>query len=288
MLDGEGGDEVFGFSPYLLADRLRHGRPRAALRLAGQWPGRRGVASGAAVRERVIEYGIRGALPPAAHLITRRMRGLEAYAPSWLRRPLARAWLESSESSFAWKRLDGPRWWAHLAAGITRGTGPAAAYEQARRRAGLAGIESSHPLVDVDLVELMLGVDPLVAFEPRHSRPLLREAVVGQLPDPVRLRPAKSYFDSVFHEGLAAIDLPLARRLLDPRDAELSAYLDVQALNRELFEGEVKPSEAWALSLWRCLTAECWLRHQADPEVCERLGMEASAAEISIEFRTFS
>ena len=38
-LDGEGGDEMFGLSPYLLADYLRHGRVRGALRLLNRIPG---------------------------------------------------------------------------------------------------------------------------------------------------------------------------------------------------------------------------------------------------------
>ena len=39
MLDGEGGDELFGQPRYLLADRVRAGRPLAAWRLARRFPG---------------------------------------------------------------------------------------------------------------------------------------------------------------------------------------------------------------------------------------------------------
>ena len=39
LLDGEGGDEVLGCAPYLIADRLRRGRLRAATRLARSLPG---------------------------------------------------------------------------------------------------------------------------------------------------------------------------------------------------------------------------------------------------------
>jgi asparagine synthase (glutamine-hydrolysing) len=285
MLDGEGGDEVFGFSPYLLSDHLRHGRLDRALGLAARWPGSGGHSSRDVLLYRIREFGVRGALPPAAHLAARRLRGLPAYAAPWLERRLARRWLESSRSAFAWKELDGPRWWAYLAGTVTRGIGPAAVYEQARRRAATAGICSSHPLVDVDLIELVLGLDPELAYDPRHSRPLLREALAGELPDSVRLRPFKSYFDSVFHQALAGPDRPLARRLLDPAQAELSAYVDLAALDRELFDPAVKPSEAWALRLWRCLMAECWLRQQSDPEVCRRLSVEATPAQLTVEHR---
>src|SRR5579872_2299977 len=278
MLDGEGGDEVFGFSPYLLADRLRAGRLAAAVELAGRWPGGPGY-----VRDRLLRYGVRGALPAGAHLLARRFRGLGSYAPPWLDRRLAARWLESSRAAFDWKGLDGPRWWAYLVSGITRGIGPAAVYEQARRRAAAAGIESRHPLVDVDLIELVLSLDPELAFDPRHSRPLLREAMAGTLPEPVRLRSGKSYFDSVFHRALAEIDLPLARRLLDPTRAELAAYVNLVALTRQLFDVAARPTESWALTLWRLVTAECWLRQQSDPDVCTKLRVEATPAEVSIE-----
>lgn len=278
MLDGEGGDEVFGFSPYLIADRLRHGRLAAAIGLARRWPGGPGH-----VRDRLLRYGVRGMLPSCAHLFARRLRGLDSYAPPWLDRRLAATWLESSRAAFEWKELDGPRWWAYLTSGITRGIGPAAVYEQARRRAAGAGIQSRHPLVDVDLIQLVLRLDPALAFDARHSRPLLREAMNGALPDRVRLRPGKSYFDSVFHRALAEIDLPLARRLLDPTRAELAAYVNLAALNRQLFDAAARPTESWALTLWRLLTAECWLRQQSDPDVCTKLRVEATPAELSIE-----
>jgi len=38
LLDGQGGDELFGFSPYLVADRVRHGRLLSSLRLARSFP----------------------------------------------------------------------------------------------------------------------------------------------------------------------------------------------------------------------------------------------------------
>ena len=282
MLDGEGGDEVFGFSPYLVADRLRRGQVASAIRLVKRWPGWEGRVPRDVLIDRMRAYGLRGALPPAAHLLARRLKSVDAYAPAWLDRRLAREWLDTS-LPFDWKHVDGPRWWAYLSNMLTQGIGPAAAFEQARRRAAGSGIQSRHPLVDVDLIELVLGLDPALAFEPRHNRPLLREALAGALPDRVRLRRSKSDFDSVFHEGLALTDVSLARQLLEPGRAELSAYVDLPTLNRQLFDSDAIGSQSWALALWRALTAECWLRAQSDPEVCRRLSREATPAQLSIE-----
>ena len=38
ILDGEGGDELFGCSQYLIADRLRRGNVRGAIELARRLP----------------------------------------------------------------------------------------------------------------------------------------------------------------------------------------------------------------------------------------------------------
>ena len=267
MLDGEGGDEVFGFSPFLLADRLRHGRALSALGLAARWPGARTPPPREVIVGRLRGFGARGALPPAGHRLMRTVRSLDTYAPGWLPRPLARAWLDTECSPFAFKRTGYPRWWAYQVDAITRGAGPSAVFEQARRRAALAGMEARHPLVDVDLVQLMLSYDPELAFDVRYSRPLLRDALSGLLDDAVRLRRGKSFFDAVFHGALAGSDHERAHTLLDPRDAELGAYVDVVALHRELF-AQAPPAhrsglQGWALTVWRAVTAELWLRRQS-------------------------
>jgi asparagine synthase (glutamine-hydrolysing) len=275
MLDGEGGDELFGCSPYLIADRIRRGRPLAALELAQRFPGWLGTPPRYRVRGWLRDYGVKGALPPIAHKLMRRVRGSRRYPSHWILPSLGRAWLESEESAFEWKRLPGPRWWAFLASATTRAVGPALVQEGTRRRAGMAGIAPRHPLVDVDVIELMLRMPPELAFEPQFSRPLLREAAAGLLPDEVRLRRGKSFFDAVFEEALAGPDLPLAREILGAPEAELRAFVDLDSAYKELLAfGPPSRSGsrlAWTIPVWRLLTAECWLRSQADGGFLEGL-----------------
>jgi asparagine synthase (glutamine-hydrolysing) len=275
MLDGEGGDELFGFSPYLLADRLRHGRLVSAVGLLRRWPSRFARATPRAVWFRSSRFGLRGAMPPSAHVAARKLRRVDAYAPPGMIPEVARAWLESEESSFAWKRLPGPRWWAWLVESVIRGAGPSLVYEQSRRRAALSGLVARHPLVDVDVIELMLRIPPELAFDRRYSRPLLREALAGLLPDEVRLRKAKSNFDAVFTDALAGPDFAVACRLLGAADAEVRAHVDFDAI-RETLPGAAPPGpgparRAWGLRLWRLVTLECWLRSQSDPAFLGRL-----------------
>jgi asparagine synthase (glutamine-hydrolysing) len=269
LLDGEGGDELFGLSPYLLADRLRRGRLLSLRDLIRRVPGADGHPSRASVRRFLGEFALRGAVPFTAHRAVRRRREPQRYSPAWFRPETSQAYHETGEL-FGWKALRGPRWWAYLVHATTRGGGPTLAYDHVRRRAEMAGLEARHPLVDPDVVELMLRVPPEVSYDPRWSRPLLREAMAGVLPDGVRLRQAKSNFDALFHESLAGSDLPAVRRLLgDPR-AELGAFVDLAVMRRELLDTETRRGatelQRWALQAWRAVTAECWLRLQADPD----------------------
>jgi asparagine synthase (glutamine-hydrolysing) len=151
--------------------------------------------------------------------------------------------------------------------------GPSLAYDHVRRRAALAGIEARHPLVDVDVLELMFRLPPEHAYSSAHSRPLLRQALAGLLPDEVRLRRTKSNFDAVFHEGLAGPDLPALRALLGADDLRLGDYVVRDAVQGLL---ERPPSAGpelskWAMRVWRLATAELWLRVQEDGDGLNRL-----------------
>ena len=232
MLDGDGGDELFGPRTYLLADRLRAGHPRQAFELAHKLPG-----AGPHVRPRDVaamfaSLALVGSLPYRPHglalsLIARRE------APGWL---LGRAVdeLVDSDDPLAWKRLDGPRWWAQAAYGIAYGIEQAGVFEHQRRRAGLAGLEARHPLLDLDLVELSLRQSPLLTFDRRYSRPLLRESMAGLLPDSVRLRPGKAQFESLIVDCLTGPDGVAVRAILTSPRAELRAFLDQAQMRRTL------------------------------------------------------
>jgi len=267
-LGGDGGDELFGVRGYLSADRLRAGHPLQALRLiralpgAGERPPRREVA-------RIFgETAVMGLLGHRLHTLLQRSSA-RRHAPSWLREPAARGLLDSDDA-LAWKRLAGPRWWAEVAHGLTRGVEETGVFEHQRRRAASAGLDARHPLFDLELVELCLRLPPQSTFDPHRSRPVLRTAMAGMLPDSVRLRPGKALFDSLLLDSLAGADGAFARALLtDPR-AELGAYVDLRGLDSALFGSAGAPAELsfrWMWQIWRLLTAECWLRLQAGRSV---------------------
>ena len=264
VLDGDGGDELLGPRTYLLADRMRAGEPRRALALAYELPGANTNPPRREIARMFGSLALLGALPYRLHdaINGPLARG---QAPSWML-PGAVKDLVSSDDPLRWKRLEGPRWWAQAAYGLTCGIEEAGVFEHQRRRAALAGVEARHPLLDLDLVQLGLRQPPLATFDPRFSRPVLRESMAGLLPDAVRLRPGKARFESLIVDCLTGPDGAIVRRLLSGRDSELGAYVDPGALRKTLFDNDRELKERpfrWMWHVWRLLTAECWLRAQA-------------------------
>jgi asparagine synthase (glutamine-hydrolysing) len=279
-LGGDGGDELFGARNLLLADRLRGGHPLQALALARELPGAGDRPARRDVARIYANTAILGALPRRLHELL--LRPAERRnAPAWLLAP-ARKGLLDSDDPLAWKRLDGPRWWAQVAHGLTRGVEETGVFEHQRRRAATAGLEARHPLFDLELVELCLRLPPLATFDRYRSRPLLRAAMSGLLPDAVRLRPEKALFDSLLLDTLASADGAVTRALLSNPHAELAAYVDLEAMRSALFSGSER-SFRWMWQVWRLTSAECWLRQQAGGlEALADTAAQASAPQVAI------
>jgi asparagine synthase (glutamine-hydrolysing) len=266
LLDGEGGDEMFGLTPPLVADRLARGDLLGALALVYQAPGALGRPSRGSVWRFFKRAGLQPLAPWWTHAASRRFRDPENYVLGWIAPRLARTFVDSVDGA-AYKRLDGPRWWAWKVDVLLNGIGPPLAYDHIRQRTAEAGIFSRHPILDVDLVETVLDTPPELSFDPYVSRPLLREGMAGLLPERLRTRPSKSQFDAIFHEALAGPDLKLARGLLGA-DARSRDYVDLERVRTKLLTHPPEDGErvGWATGLWRLLTAECWLRYLEDPE----------------------
>ncbi len=263
LLGGDGGDELFAPRGYLLADRLRQGRPDHALALAHQLPG-----GGAGIPRRELAstlatLALGGALPYRLQKLGQRALP-RRQAPAWLRRA-ARRDLAGSEDSHAWKRLDGPLWWAHSADALSRGIDRAGVFEHQRRRSASAGLSTRHPLFDLDLVELALRAPPQASLDCRFGRPLLRASMAGLLPDAVRLRRDKAWFHSLIVDCLNRSDRALIRSILMSPRAELGAYVDLGEMRAALFDSDQalrRNPFQWMWQVWRLLTAELWLRSQ--------------------------
>jgi asparagine synthase (glutamine-hydrolysing) len=289
LLDGEGGDQVFGLSPYLLADRVRRGRLLSAVRLARRMPGAGPKPPWRSVCGKLKHVGIRGALPPWVQGLRRSLSPPTRYALPWLL-PASAATFVETDDSWRWRAQQGPRWWTYLVKETTTGIGPALTLDHVRRRNTMSGITPRHPLLDVDVLEYMYRVPPETAYDWRFSRPLFRASLAGLLRDEVRVRPEKSSFDAIFHESLLGDDMPTVRRLLLSPKAEIRRYVDQERLRAELLDlpPERYPGGLvwWALPVWRATTAELFLRALVDPANLERIIAEAQPTPPDVRIRS--
>lgn len=276
ILDGQGGDELFALSGYLLADLLRRGRLRSSFGLTRRLPGGRGRG----IRELAAAwryYAINGLIPTPLHAALRRIRANDSQVPAWLA-PSAAAMLSRTDDAWAWKRSDGPRWWAHKAYLLTQVRQAVGMHDYLRHRAGVSGMTARPALLDLSLVELALRIPPELEFDPDYDRPLIREAMRGRTPDSVRLAVRKSNLAPFYRDVLAGEDLAAIRRLLTAPGAEIGGYVRRDAVAALVEHPKTLDDpgwDRWATQVWLLTSAECWLRFQADRGFADRLRTSA-------------
>ena len=264
ILDGQTGDELFGLSPYLLADRIRHGRLLGAIALAGQWPTDQRI-SPRAKAWLIREVGLKGAAPYRLGRAVQSRRDRSQLGPPWLASRWRRAFIEH-EDRWAWKQsARGPMWWRFLSDVLIDAPHREMRLEYLRHRAGAEGIVAEPPLYDVDLIEYCLRLPPELAFDHRFDRPLVREAMRDLLPEEVRFQTRKADFSKFCHHAMVAADGAGITRLLTAPDALIGQYADVEWVRSSwdrTVAGHDRPG--WLAALWRLAAAEVWLRAQAD------------------------
>lgn len=263
VLGGDGGDELFGARQNLIAEALRRGRPRQAMAVAGALPGAGPHIPRRQVAAMLVSQALL-ALPLRLHrqVLEWKERGRR---PGWLLPSTARA-LRETDDPVAWKRLDGPLWWADVAHGVAHGLDEAGIFEHQRNRAAMAAVEARHPLLDLDLVGLCLRQAPMATLDRRFTRPVLRQSLAGLVPDAVRLRPGKARFESLVADCLTGAESAAVRSLLTGPEAAIREYVDQERMERDLLDGagDLEPgSFHWMWLVWRLLTAEVWLRSES-------------------------
>ena len=270
MMDGQTGDEVLGFAPYAISDRLRRGRLLGALRLIERWPGRPPTT----LHQRLWllrEVGLKGALPHRLGQRVRDRRAREGDRAGWML-PHLRVQESELEDRWAWKlRGAGPLWWRHLTDLQVYGPHREPRLEYLRHRAAAAGVIGESPLYDPDLIQYSLSIPPDLQFDPRVDRPLAREAVRGLLPDAVRLQRHKADFSPFCQAAITGADAAGLERVLTAPDPQIAAYVDLEWVRRHwaALRG-ASSSQALELGvLWHLASAETWLRLQSDPDWVE-------------------
>lgn len=264
LLDGEGGDELFGCEPLLIGDRVRAGDFFGAARLVRALPGVPSLNARAlaVVARRWVAPAL---LAPSVLKTVGRMRSRPA--PEWLHGAARDAARKPEEDR--WQHDGEPRWRAHLGWALTDGRDAFGVHDHLRRISSMTGVQDVHPFLDVDLIELVLGLPPQLAFDATFDRALLREAMRGLLPESVRLRRGKVYFGALLRDALLGPDHEAVDRVLTTTPLELGDLVDRDALIA-LWRGGPercpRGALAWATESWRAFAFELWLRREAGRE----------------------
>jgi asparagine synthetase B (glutamine-hydrolysing) len=271
VLDGQTGDELFGFSPYVTSDLLRRGRLPSVYQLMRQWPmGRRATRRN--LRWIFRNVVLRGAAPAALDDFVRSRRDRIEAAPPWLRREWKSSYM-ARENPWAWKRVsEGPLWWRFLYDTLIWAPHEELRLDYLHHRAALEGVVSESPLYDPDLISFVLGLSPEFAFDWRTDRPLARAAMSGRLPDSVVLQRQKADFTAFGIRTMVSGDDGPISWLLDAADLRIGRYIDVVRA-RDIWTRVRKGSEdsGWLAGLWNIVSAEIWLRTLEDSSFTDEM-----------------
>ena len=246
LLTGHGGDDLMAGSPFTYADRLRRGDLRAVAEVA-----RHAASRGRSWRWILYNYLARPLLP---------LTPPRAEPPAWidpafarrtglkerLRASFPRRFQETARQALYERFLQTP--WERVAHWYDRSAAP-------------YGIGVRHPFLDRRLLELVFSIPPERLFRAGQSKPLLREAMAGLLPESVRLRQTRTRLGSFLDLSLRESQRGTVEALLASPMAAGLGFLDGERLRaeyRRYLEGE--PSEAQR-ALWYAITLEIWLRH---------------------------
>ena len=214
-------------------------------------------------------YGLLGMIPLSLERAYSRLRPAN---PGYLTGESARL-LAETDSSRDWKQFDGPRWWAEKAHLLTVDRQADGISAHVRHRAALSGLTARPPLFDLDVIETLLRIPPVVEFDPLVNKVSAREAVRGRIPEELRESRWKSDLGPYILAGLAGPDLEGIRRVLAP-PLELGAYVHrdaVQALMSRPPRWRDPGWRDWTVSVYKLLTVESWLRSQSDPSFARTL-----------------
>lgn len=251
LLTGHGGDDLMLGSYLVYADRLRRGDPRAVLEVA-----RYAMAQGRDHGRILYRYLVQPLLPGRADQALRRLLGRApgAELPGWIDAGFAR------RNGLAGRIQDEPRSAREALYGHFRQTPWDRAAHWYNQHAAAFGIEVRHPFLDRRLVEFILSIPPQKLFRAGLSKPLLRQAMTGVLPETVRMRKDKTRLGAFLSLSAGSGTRSRIESLLAaPLAAELGIFDadHLRAAWRRSQEGKLGELDGL---LWYSISLEIWLR----------------------------
>ncbi len=258
LLDGQGADELLagyhGFFGAYFADLLAGGRLG---KLAAEAAAYRNLHG--ALPDHAVANLARAILPaPLVRLVRGRMTG----SADWIAADFRRAWGPSSGVSDP----GGSHVRALQSRLLTR-NGLRALLHYEDRNSMAFGVETRLPFLDYRLVEFLYKLDVRCKIREGWTKAILRDAMVGVLPEEVRRRQDKMGFvtpeDVWFRTSLRTI----ARDILSDARTRARGYLNAEAaLNH--FDAHAAGRTNISPAIWRWLNLELWCRRFVDRNPC--------------------
>jgi asparagine synthase (glutamine-hydrolysing) len=261
LFTGDGADLLLDVLPFHIADLLRHGALRAAWNDAWAW----GYATNSSAWSYLREYGLLNLLPARwraglAPLWRGGHASWEQQRPGtiapWIRKSFSRAHALGERSTAHLLRLASSVRSMNVAntlASLHATSGDWCSWSVAAPH-GLAII---HPFRDPRFVSLCLGIHARFRQEPGTVKPLLAEAMRDVLPDMIRKRRVKGYFNAPVHGGLVR-NLPVVEALVRDTAVDDLGLFDREVLLRCLHQAAMGQVSVESLS--RLHITLSWLR----------------------------
>ena len=281
VLDGEGGDELFAFAPYYVADLVRKGRVTQALTLVRRFHGLAEAPSTRVVRIAVLAVRTEGGTSRIARPLVRRLRAGEPATPGWLTDRAARL-LATADEQWAWKERDGPLWWRERVDQLVDGRQRMDITDNLRR------IEYTG---DAERAPLPRVAGPRRADAQPAAGSLVRpgarpaSAARGEPRAASRLgAPAQrqELLHQLFRDSLEGEDGGTIEELLDPKHARVRAFVRLETLHEP-----ARRDGQWNWRMWRSVALEMWLRWLEDDDFPAAARRADGAAQISVR-RSYS
>ena len=136
------------------------------------------------------------------------------------------------------------------------------AFEATNHYAAAFSLEARHPFMDKRLIEFCLALPARQSFREGWTRMIMRQAMEGVVPEPVRWRAGKARITPHFTRGLFEVNAePLRAQVRDL--GPLKRYADVAHV-QEMYEAGPSLSDADQVQLALVATLAFWLKKRFD------------------------
>jgi asparagine synthase (glutamine-hydrolysing) len=253
LLSGYYGDTLFNGYSYWLADMIRHAKLsliQDSLQNCQPWKSK---------AKTILHSGFFPLVPHTWKNLIRKLVGYQKNIPNV---GLHSGFIHKTElknrlnQDSGWKEYQKPGQWDRLRR-LTLNIYPqglAVVNKEYRKH----GMEISSPYWDRRLVEFVMAIPAYQLGRPGLDRYVMRNAMKGILPEPIRLRTQRTVFTELFTMGIFDKEREMVKQLL-----ENPLIVQQNIIRPEWLRAEFEAGTNWSADgyyFWKALSLELWLR----------------------------